>query len=79
MSAKYGRERCKHDWVHRKDGYEEQCIGAICRKCGAFGCGCDVDWSMTTRKAFYARGVESTANIGGKWANPYVKKTKPAK
>ncbi len=34
-------EDCQHDWVHRKDGYEEQCSPAICRKCGKYGCFCD--------------------------------------
>ncbi len=32
----------KHDWVLRTDGYEEQCTPAICKKCGKYGCLCDV-------------------------------------
>lgn len=30
--------KCRHFWVHRKDGYEEQCGPAICLICGKYGC-----------------------------------------
>ncbi len=31
---------CPHIWVHRTDGYEEQCTPAICIICGTYGCIC---------------------------------------
>ena len=71
MSVRYGKEDCKHDWVYRKDGYEEGCCPAICRKCGAFGCACD-SWGVK-KKYFFDNAIKSTDNIGGKWENPYVK------
>jgi hypothetical protein len=37
----FTRRKCKHDWVERIDGYEEQCTAAICRRCGAYGCRCN--------------------------------------
>jgi hypothetical protein len=33
---------CKHIWRVHPGLWVEQCIGAICIKCGKRGCGCDV-------------------------------------
>ena len=40
-----GKE-CGHLWVKRLDGYEEQCIPAICLWCGKYGCFCDFNRSI---------------------------------
>ena len=36
--ADYGSKDCEHDWVHRKDGFVEECYPVVCLDCGAFGC-----------------------------------------
>jgi len=81
---RYGRKNCKHDWVNRTDGYEEQCGAAVCLKCGAFTCWCEplkeyhgIGWFDEVglelkKKVMIARGVAGNANTNGKWKNPYV-------
>lgn len=64
MSIRYGNKDCDHKFVHRKDGYEEGCCPAICKKCGAFGCACDIG-SQLPDKTFFSNGVNSYDNIGG--------------
>lgn len=53
----------------RSDGWEEGCVPAICKKCGAFGCACN---SQTQKDIFFSDSYTSNANINGKWENPYV-------
>lgn len=62
-------EECNHNWVHRKDGYEEQCVPAICTKCGKYSCWCDFVKSFSyfeyigkeegnrIRKEFFKNGI----------------------
>ena len=33
---------CEHDWHYDENGYVEQCVPAICLKCGLKGCAHDV-------------------------------------
>lgn len=74
MSVRYGKKDCEHDWAYRKNGWEEGCGPAICRKCGAYGCFCDVSSSLP-KKRFFDNGVKGSDNIGGQWSNPYINKT----
>ena len=53
---------CQHKWVQRLDGYEEQCIPAICVKCGKYSCGCKTDYGKMTEEQ---RGEFSTSGING--------------
>lgn len=51
---------CEHNWVLRTDGYEEQCIPAICTKCGMYGCACHAKFyamSKEKRIEFFAKGI----------------------
>lgn len=73
MAIRYGRKDCEHEWVYRKDGWEDECGPAICRKCGAFGCFCNVD-PRPPKKVFFGNSAKSSDNIGGNWDNPYVQK-----
>lgn len=75
--ARYGRPDCKHDWVYRVDGYVEQCVPAICRECGAFGCMCDMGENRKPWEEFKAQELAGDINVNGRWVNPYVK-AKPA-
>lgn len=78
MAVRYGRKNCKHKWVYREDGWEEGCGPAICRKCGAFGCFCDVYRTdpIPSKKEFFGNKAKSSDNVGGKWKNPYIKNKK---
>lgn len=78
MSIRYGIKDCEHEWVYRKDGWEEGCAPVICRKCGAFGCFCDVN-PRPPKEIFFGNGANSSDNIGGQWNNPYIKKPKKLK
>ena len=58
---------CKHFWVFRVDGVEEQCLANICLICGKYGCGHDFDRSIEDydkpvkvrmKKLFMSLGVE---------------------
>ena len=76
----YGIRDCEHDWVKRTDGYEEQCMPAVCVKCGAFGCYCDALRDVFGREErdkkirdMETRGVAGDADTSGQWVNPYVK------
>ncbi len=55
---------CKHDWVHRTDGYEEQCTPAICRICGAYGCLCSIGHPLTQQAYddFIRRGIPGNSH-----------------
>lgn len=68
---RYGRKNCKHEMRFRKNGWEEGCVPAICKKCGAFGCACDSD---TNKELFFKEAMKSFDNINGKWVNPYIKR-----
>ncbi len=70
---KYGRSDCVHVWRHRKEGWVEGCVPAICIECGAFGCQCDMKGEKPTKEIFFDEGQKADANINGKWENPYVK------
>jgi len=74
--AQYGRKDCDHVWRERIDGFEEYCTPAVCIKCGAFGCLCDVGRDKKRDKEFLlifkVEGVRGDANINGKWKNPYI-------
>jgi hypothetical protein len=51
---------CEHKWVHRTDGYVEQCYPAICIKCGKYGCACDAkyaDMSKEEKEEFDNNGI----------------------
>jgi len=76
MTIRYGRADCNHKWRYRKDGHEEECGPAICIKCGAFGCFCDVDRDKVPKDIFFDEGEDGDANINGRWENPYVEKKK---
>ena len=54
-------ENCKHNWVYRKDGYVEQCVPAICTKCGKYGCFCDFKFSNS--EIYYKEGDEGKKNL----------------
>ena len=69
---RYGRGGCEHDWVYRKGGWEEQCVPAICRECGAFGCQCDIPDPKPPKDSFFGNAVNSTDD-NGRWVNPYIK------
>ena len=73
---RYGRADCEHIWRYRKDGWEEGCGPAVCIRCGAFGCFCDVYKTKPcpSKKVFFKQGQNGDANINGCWVNPYVKK-----
>jgi len=71
--AHYGRSDCKHDWVYHEDGYVEGCVPAICKKCGAFGCMCDMGENRKPWEEFCVMGLKANANPNGKWLNPCVK------
>lgn len=71
MTIRYGRNHCAHQWRYRIDGWEEGCIPAICKECGAFGCSHDHNVS---KELFFKEGYSSYANPNGKWMNPYLKK-----
>jgi hypothetical protein len=43
MAIKNGSKGCTHDWVKDPKRWVEQCMAFKCRKCGAKGCGCDVE------------------------------------
>ena len=56
-------EDCKHNWVHRKDGYVEYCIPAICIKCGKYGCICDAQLKDNMQeKEFYAKEIDGNVH-----------------
>ena len=74
MTIRYGREDCEHIWRYRSDGWEEECVPAICIDCGAFGCGCDSGRARVPKEIFFEGKYTSTSNPNGKWENPYVKK-----
>ena len=73
MSGRYGDEKCRHKWRYRKDGWEEGCVPAVCIKCGAFGCQCDIK-RKPKKEIFFGEGEKGNANINGLWKNPYVNK-----
>lgn len=75
MTIRYGRKDCSHELRYRSDGWEEECVPAICKECGAFGCGCD---SSTPNELFFKDAYKSDANPNGKWINPYVQREKEA-
>jgi len=72
--AYYGREDCEHVWRHRKDGWVEECVPAVCIECGAFGCLHDFIKEDIPEDIFFSEGQDGDANINGSWINPYVKK-----
>lgn len=73
MPIRYGRKNCKHEFVFRKDGYEEYCSPVVCIKCGAFGCECDIEKTSRPSPSLSKKnGVNGNANTNGKWKNPYV-------
>lgn len=80
LISKYGRKGCKHEWRYCKDHYTEECIPAVCIKCGALGCVCDADDSVggyenrLPREVFFGEGQSKSANINGQWVNPYVQR-----
>lgn len=66
---------CDHEWVNRKDGWEETCGAAICCICGEYGCWCTANWREMTdkqKKAFEDNGIN-----GNNWE--LKKKLKAAK
>jgi len=73
MTVRYGRTGCSHEFRYRKDGWEEECVPAICKNCGAFGCACDSD---TPKDLFFKDAYNSDTNMNGKWENPYVQEKK---
>ena len=73
---RYGKNNCEHEWVYRNDGYEEYCIPVICKKCGAFGCGCNLNDSVTINDDFFTNGLNSFDNVNNSWVNPYIKQNK---
>lgn len=79
MISEYGRKDCKHEWRYCPDWYVEECIPAVCIKCGALGCVCDADNSRggyenrLPREIFFGEQQNKDANINGRWINPYVK------
>jgi hypothetical protein len=71
---RYGRSDCEHVWIYRKDGWEEECMPIICRKCGAFGCYCDAREKGFSCDDVKKEKLNGDANINGEWINPYVVK-----
>ena len=54
------RKNCEHNWVYRKDGWEEQCVPAICTICGEYGCFCDF---MRTSMKYDKANIEEKKEI----------------
>lgn len=69
--SRYGIKNCNHIWRYRNDGWEDECVPAICIECGAFGCKCDMKEAVD-KDTFFNEGQNGNANINGKWVNPYV-------
>lgn len=72
--ARYGNPNCDHEWRYRDEGWEDECIPAICIKCGAFGCRCDMLMhnKLVDKDVFFGESQKGNANINGMWINPYV-------
>lgn len=75
MVLRYGRKDCKHV-LRASNGNEEYCASAICIECGAIGCLCDAERTGVSKEVFFEKKYEITANINGKWENPYVEEEK---
>jgi hypothetical protein len=65
---RYGKDKCKHFFVIRNNGYEEYCTPVVCRKCGAFGCSHDIE----EYKQDLRIKLNGDSNINKRWKNPYV-------
>ncbi|MEK6827328.1 MAG: hypothetical protein AABX99_02475 [Nanoarchaeota archaeon] len=76
MVLRYGIKDCDHQLRYRSDGWEEECVPAICIKCGAFGCGCDAEKAGVSKEVFFKEDYTSVSNPNGKWENPYVRAKK---
>ncbi|MBN2377041.1 MAG: hypothetical protein JXD22_11610 [Sedimentisphaerales bacterium] len=58
-------EGCKHFWVERTDGYEEQCGAAICLICGEYDCECKVRKELYWKsEAYKVRRMELFKTLG---------------